>query len=330
MTYTRGESQALGVGVESARGTKVAPQEWVRLREPADINKELEKTEIQETKQTGVSSHDSVITSQMVNGTLTPNLRFETIGFFLKSLLGGLSSAVEGGETVVYRHTFTLDATVLQPTLTLANARGGLQHKSVAGVVVNQMGLTFPLDDVINGTIGIMGLDEVNETDYTPAFASNDYLAPHQMVTIKMASDVAGLGGASAICVTGAELSLNRNSRAKQCLSSVTPVDFFAKLLEGSGKFTWEKDADTYKDLAEANTPQALQIEVVNTNQNIGVGSNPTLTIVLPKVTLSVQESRPLDDIITEDVNFMLHYDDDEASAITIDLVNERADYTPA
>lgn len=325
--YTRGENIVLGVGVESVRGTKVAPQEFVRLREPADINKMVEKATIAETKQTGVSSQDAVITKQEVGGTLTPNLRFETIGFFLKSLLGGVSTSVEAGETVVYRHTFTLDPSVLQPTLTLAYARGGFTHKSIAGAIVNQLGLTFPLDDVINGTIGIMGRDEVSESNYTPSFPSTDHLAPHQMATIKMANNVAGLSGASAICVTGSEINMNRNSRGKQCLSSVTPVDFFAKLLETSGKFNWDKNDDTYKDLAEANTPQAMQIDVVNTAQSIGVGSNPTLSIILPKVTLQIQESRPLDDVVTEEVSFMVHYDDTEAKSITIDLVNERADY---
>lgn len=327
--YTRGENMILGVGVEdpASRGTKVAPQEFVRLREPADLNVELEKADIQETRQTGVASQDAVLTKSMVNGSLTPNLRFETIGFFLKSLLGGHSVASEDS---VYRHTFTLDPTVLQPTLTLAYARGGFQHKSVAGSVIDKIGLTFPLDDVINGVIGVKGLGEVNETDYTPAFGSNDYLAPHQTASIKLATNVAGLSGASAICVTGAEMELNRNSREKQCLSSVAPVDFIAKLLEGSGKFTHEKNDDTYKDLAEANTPQALQIDVVNTAVTIGGSSNPTLSIVLPKVTLMTQEQRPLDDVVTEDVMFKMHYDDTEASAITIDLLNERADYDHA
>lgn len=324
MSYTRGESQALGIGVEASRGVAVAPQDFVRLREPADVNTELEKTEIQETKLSGVSSQESVITKKMVAGTLTPNLRFETLGYFLKSLLGGVATASEDS---VFRHTFTLDANVLQPSLTLALARGGFPHKQVNGAVVNQLGLTFPLDDVINGTVGLMGRSETTVADYTPAFASTDHLAPHQMATIKLATNVAGLSGASGICVTGAEVEMNRNSRDKLCLSSVEPVDFFAKLLEISGKFTWEKNDDTYKDLAEANTPQAMQIDVVNTNVAIGGASNPTLSIVFPKVTLSIQESRPLDDIITEDVNFMVHYDDAEAQAVTIDLLNEQTDY---
>jgi hypothetical protein len=248
----------------------------------------------------------------------------------LKSLLGGVSSTTESGETVVYRHTFTLAQAVLQPTLTLARSRGSFQHKSIAGAVVDKVGLTFPLDDVINGTIGIQGLGEVNESDYTPAFGLNDFLAPHQNVSIKMAPTVAGLAGATGICVTDAEIEMNRNSRSKKCVSSIAPVGFFAKLLETTGKFTHEKSDDTYKDFAEANTPQAIQIDIVNTAEVIGVGSNPTLTIVIPKVTLMVTESRPLDDIITEDVMFKVHYDEAEQKSITIDLVNEREDYDPS
>lgn len=328
MSYTRGESIATGVAIEAVRGTGVTPQDFVRTREPANINTELEKTPIQETKETGMASQGDVIVGSEVNGELALNLRYRTLGYFLKSLLGGLSTAVEAGEATVYRHSFSLDTAILQPTLTLALARGGFQHKEVNGAIVSKVDLAFVLDDLVNGVIGIMGIQETNHADYTEAFASDDYKAPHQMVEIKLASNVAGLAGATAICVTDAGISMNRNSRKKKCMSSVYPVDFIAKLLEVTGKFTWEKVDDTYKDLAEANTPQAMQIKVINTNVAMGVvTTSPELTIVLPNVTLTITEGRPIDDVVTEDVSFTAHYDDTQASGINIDLVNEKADY---
>lgn len=328
MSYSRGESMATGVAIEAVRGTAVEPQDFVRTREPANINVELEKTPIQETKETGMSSQGDVIVSSEVTGDLSLNLRFRTLGYFLKSLLGGLTTSVEAGESAVYRHSFSLDTAILQPSMTIAQARAGFQHKEVNGAVVSKLGLEFVMDDLIKGSIGIMGRQQADHADYTEAFASDDYNAPHQMVEIKLATNVAGLAGATAICVTDAKIDFNRGTRKKQCMSSIYPTDFIAKLLEISGSFTMEKSDDTYKTLAEANTQQALQIKVINTNVDMGVvTTNPELTIVLPNVTLAVAESRPLDDIVTEDITFMAHYDDAEASGVNIDLVNEKADY---
>src|SRR5687767_9808021 len=123
MTYVRGEDIALGVAMESTPGTFVAAQDYVRSRDPHSIQTIVEKATIKETKLTGVASHGDVITMKKVEGDIPLNLRFRTIGYFLKSLLGGLNSATEAGETIVYRHTVTLNTAVAQPTLSLSHAR---------------------------------------------------------------------------------------------------------------------------------------------------------------------------------------------------------------
>lgn len=327
MNLVRGEEYAVGVAVESTRGVFAEAQDYVRTREPGTIEEVVEKVDIKETGATGVASRGQVVTMKKVEGDLPLNLRFQTIGYFLKSLLGGVSSATEAGETAVYRHTFTLDRDNLQPTLSISQARGDFAHKEIAGAVVSKITLNFPVDDVINGTVTIKGLSETTASDFTPTFGPNDFLAPHQMVTLKIADTVAGLGAATAICVTNLTSDLDRGPREKLCVSSASPVDFIAKLLTVGGSFTIEKTADTYKDIASANSSKAVQISIVNTAEDIGNASNPTLTIVLPNCTFNTKETRPLDDVVTEEVSFMAHYDEAEAKAITISLVNEKPDY---
>ncbi|MGI1661387.1 phage tail tube protein [Palleronia sp. KMU-117] len=330
MPLTRGETIALGVAVESTRGTFAEPQDFIRLREPVGLQTLVEKVDIKEATGSGMDTQGQELIKSKVEGTVAFNLRFRTIGYLLKSLLGGLSSATEAGETVVYRHAFSLDTSVLQPSLSFALAKGELQHKAVNGGIVSSLELNFPLEDVINGTATLMGRTEANHADWTPAFASDDTLVPRHYMTIKLAADVAGLSGATAIPITEASIALDRQTREKMVLSSLSPTDFIARLLNVSGSFTWEKDADTYRDLAVDNTARALQIDIVNTAQDIGVGSNPTLTIVLPKVTLNYSETRPLDDVVTEQIEFKAHYDETEAEGVTMSLVNEKANYAAA
>lgn len=329
-TITRGESIALGVAVEAVRGTFAEPQDFIRLREPAGLQTITDTVDIKEATGSGVDTQGQEIIKSKVEGPLSFNLRFRTIGYLLKSLLGSLNSANEAGETVVYRHTITLDPDVLQPALSMALAKGDLDHKAVNGAVVSTLSLNFPLEDVINGEATIMGRSEAAHANFTPAFADDDFLAPRHYMTIKIAANVAGLGAATAIPITGASLSLDRQTREKMVISSLSPADFIARLLNITGSFTWEKSADTYRDLAVANTPRALQIDVINTAQDIGVGSNPGITIVLPNVTFKQAETRPLDDVVTEQIDFKAHYDEAEAKAITISLVNEKATYVSA
>lgn len=326
-TITRGESIALGVAVEATRGTFAEPQDFIRLREPAGLQNITEKVDIKEATGSGIDTQGQEIIKSKVEGPLSFNLRFRTVGYLLKSLLGSTTPSTEAGETAVYRHTFTLDPTVLQPALSFALAKGDLDHKAVNGAVVSTLSLNFPLEDVINGEATVMGRSEADHADFTPAFPEDDYLAPRHFMTIKVAANVAGLGAAPAIPITGASIALDRQTREKMVVSSLSPADFIARLLNITGSFTWEKSADTYRDLAVDNTPQALQISIVNTAQEIGVNSNPAMTITLPKVTFSHNENRTLDDVVTEQIDFKGHFDETEAKAITISLVNEKEDY---
>lgn len=329
MSLTRGESFALGVASEgpTARGTFVPAQDYIRTREPANFQLELEKVPIRETKETGMASQGEVITMQKVTGDAPFNMRYRTIGYLLKSLLGTVVSVVEGGQTVVYRHSFSLDTSILQPTLSFSQGRGGLHHKAIAGAVVSKVDLAFALNEVITGAFSILARTEVDNTDFTEAYAADDKLAPHQMLTMKIAADVGSLGAAPSVCITAGALSLDRASREKNCMGSVSPVDFIAKLLTATGSFTHDKEDDTYKNLADSNTPQAIQFSIVNTEVSIGTGINPELVITFPNVTLKTSETRPLDDVITEQVEFTAHYDDAQAAGITVSLLNEKADY---
>lgn len=318
-----GERYVTGVAVEATRGTFAAAQDFARGRTPATIQTVVDKVDIQETEGSGLATKGQVTTMKRVQGEAPVNLRFRTYGYWLKSLLGGCTSALEAGETAVYRHNFTVDPSALQPSLSVSLTRGTFDHKAIAGSVVSQIVENYILDDVVNSTISLMGRSEVTNANFTPAFLADDHLAPHQFVSIKIAADVAGLGAAPNICVTSINNTMNRNTREKGCLSSESAQDFIARLLSLTGSFTWDKTADTYKTLAENNSERAMQISIVNTGVDIGVDSHPTLIYTFPRVTLTVNEERPYDDAVTETVNWVAH-------GITASLVNEKPHYNAA
>lgn len=323
MNTVLGEKYVTGVAVEGTRGTFAAAQDFIRTREPATVQTEVEKVDIAETEGSGFASKGQVTTMKRVLGEAAVNMRFRTYGYWLLSLFGGVSSAAESGETEVYRHSFSIDVANPQPTLSLSLARGSFDHKKINGAVVGAISETYALDDVVNANVSLMARSEETVSDLTPAFTDDDYLAPHQSVTVKIAENVAGLSAADPICVTAMTNEMNRNTREKLCMSSVSVQDHIAKLMNLTGSFTWDKTADTYQDLDLANSEHALEISIVNTAVDIGEGSNPTLIYTFPKVTLTTEETRPLDDIVTETVSWV-------AQSVTASLVNEKANYEAA
>jgi len=97
--------------------------------------------------------------------------------------------------------------------------------------------------------------------------------------------------------------------------------------LEGAEmNFYYKTDRDYYT----AGLYKAMRIEIERTDKTIGTASYPKLVIDLPKVSFeNWSPDRPIDDIVSQSVDLVAHYDDSAgvAKAIDITLVNETANY---
>lgn len=325
-----GENIQLGVGKESTRGTAVAPTHWLRGRVPTSLKVVLEKALIKETKGTRANSQDSIITAKRVEGEFEFNVRNATIGYFLLSLLGSVTSEANADASGdVYDHTFAVDVDAPEaPTLTAAVARGAEQHYRYNMMVVSSLQLRAVLNDLVNATVSLIGKDEEEVSAFTPAFPDDDHVFPRQGVSVKVADNVAGLAGATAVCLTELNLNIANGARAKQCLGTLTPQDVIALMVDVNGSFTMDfADTDMY-DWYKAGTAKAMQITITNTAETIGTAANPSIVITLPKVTLeSYDEDRPIDDITNESLDFVAHWDDTEGYQVQVVATNEEASY---
>ncbi len=329
MSYLLGENVNIGVGMESTRGTAVSPQAWIAGRTPSGIRPVVDKVMVAETKGTRITSQGSEIVQKRVEGDLEFNLKNETIGWILKALMGTVNSAVKGGETTVYSHEFSIALNNPQnPSLTIALSQPNFQDYKYNLVLPSSLEISTPIEDLATATVEFVGADEATATDYTPAYSSDDYYFRNHDVTIKIASDVAGLAGASAIKVKEFSLSIVNNARTNQNLGELTPSDVLALMFEITGSMTLDYTNETYHDIYTTGAYRAMEISLVRSDVTIGNASNPSITITLPKVSFEdLSQDRPIDDIVTSAIEFTAHYDSDEANAITIDVVNELSDY---
>ena len=329
MGYLLGESVQLGVGQEAVRGTGVTPTAWLPARTPSGIRVVVDKVLVQETRASRITSQGSEITQKRVEGDVEFNIKNNSIVHFLKSLLGTVTSGLAGGESAVWEHVVTVELNDPQnPSLTLALAKPSFQDYRYDLVVPSSLEIATPVDDLVTGTMEFVGKDESTVADYTPSFDADDYYFRNHDVTIKLASDVAGLAGAQALKVKEFSLSIANNARVNQNISDYNPSDVLGMLIEITGSMKIDYEDETHHDTYVAGTYQAMQISMVRTDVTIGVASNPEITVVLPKVSFeSLEQDRPIDDILADGIEFTAHYDTTEAKAIEITVVNEVEDY---
>ncbi len=329
MSYLLGENVTMGVASEATRGTPVSPTDFVPARVASDITKKVEKTMVKESRASKFGTYGAEITHSRGEGELEFNLKNRTIGYFLKSLLGSVSSALKGGETVVYNHTFSILATTpANPTITLALAQQGFQHYEYNGVLITKLDIEAKLDDVVTAKVSMVSRDEATHADYTPSFNTNDYLFRNHDFKVKVATSLGGLSGATALPLKEFKISMANNGKANHVVNSITPDDVLSGVNEIGGSMKIDFTGITLYDYYKNNTPLYMEISAINTAQTIGVSSNPSMVITLYKVSLtSYKADRPIDDIVTESIDFNAHYSTADSKAVQVVLTNEKATY---
>jgi len=329
MPILRGEDLNIGIGLEGVRGSFVEPQAFIPGRTPTGVMLEVKKALLKETRSSGAMSQGSEVVSKEVVGNLEFNLKSETIGYLLKSLLGKLTTTTSEG--TAKNHKFELALCNPQfPTLSLALAQcGAFQDYGYNNVMVKSLEIKTPVDDLVNATVEFVGSDESEQTGFSLAFEDSDLIFRPGDVSIKIADDVAGLTSAVAVNAREFSLVVNNNARAQYGLGSVAPTDAVAGLLEVSGDLTLDYESEDYHDIYVAGEYKAMQIVIQRADVLLGsTTKHPTITITLPKVSIEKNEQdRPIDDLVKDKISFVAHYDTDEEKVVEVNVINEVASY---
>ena len=113
-------------------------------------------------------------------------------------------------------------------------------------------------------------------------------------------------------------------------MSELNPSDVLALILEITGSMKIDYDGETYHDIYTNNTYKAMEVRLTRSDVDITASPqvNPEIVITLPKISFTNwTPDRPIDDIASQDIEFMAHHDTDEAKAIEVVLTNEIANY---
>lgn len=325
MSKLIGRKFNVGIGKESSRGTAVAATYWMPKMEFSHDDK-IEYA-VDETSIGVIADAQSQdITNKISEGELQGRIADTSFGLWLIAALGtaGTPSLVETG---VYDHAFSVLESAQHPSLTIAvrEANDGGSGLRYPLAMVDSLEVNFELGKYAEYKVAFRSNTPSSASNTASFSAENIFLPQHGEV--KFATNLAGLGAASAIQVKKATFKISKNIEDDQVIGTLNPIDRLNKqfAVEGSIELMYE-DRSYIDTIMLGDLAKALRIKFTNTGTTLGASSNPTITFDFAKVKLTeVARAIGNNDLIKQTLNFKAYYSLADTSMLTATLRNTRS-----
>lgn len=313
----------VGFGIEATKGTAVA----VDSRQPkTDFSFDETNEVIQDESSIGVpvDSRDSFVVRRFGEGEIAGNIETNAIGYLLKSVFWDVASAVDS--SWAYIHDFTLNADNDTPSLTIGVDDPVEWDKSYSLGSIDSLTIGAEIGQQATFSADFMSKQAESATHTVSYSTDNKLLAHHS--EFKTATNLAGLGAASAVCIESFEITFTKNLSEDYCLDSINPTDFLNQQFTIEGSFTAKYKNEDFKDYQLDGTQRAVRFELKDDQTTIGTSSNPTLTIDLPLASFTeFDRSMGNDEVVTQTINFKGLYSQADGEAVEVALVNTTDEY---
>lgn len=319
-----GRTADIGIAKEAVRGTAETSATYWLPKLSMSYDDTIE--EVIDESSIGVieDSVNSVIVGKAGEGEIEGYIYDKSFGLILLSTLGTISTSGPA-ETSVYTHTATLLQSAQHPSHTIFLDDGNQDYK-YALAMTKQLDLDFSIGQFAKFTEQFRSKVGATAT-LTPSYTTENHFLP-QHGSIKIATNLAGLGAASAINVRSVKLSINKNVEDDRKLGSLDQADILNKQVSIEGSVELVFNDETFKTQMLASTAQAMRIRLTNSDVTIGSTLNPQITIDLAKVKFSnFKKNYGNNDIVTATVDFKAFYDITTSSMISVELKNTATSY---
>ncbi|MEC5150870.1 phage tail tube protein [Cryobacterium sp. GrIS_2_6] len=301
-----GRRESIGVGIETVPGTGIAPQAWQRH---LALTLDPKTTVVQNKSAMGriEDINDSAVTEEWVEGSINGKVTDLTIGYFLANIFGSVAPALHPTETTVYDNTFSVSSSAIPPSLTFARVSPVRSRRFAMGTLTD-LEIDIKQNDWIQITATVTAKSGVTSTE-TVAYANENEFTSKHAVT-KIAANIAGLTGATALQIKSLKLKISRKAERFTPVGVIDPISFDPNSWGVTGTIVTRYTDTTLEDIAFLNTSQALSIAIVNTDVTIGTASNPGLVLTAPKVRFSPMTlDNKLDQTLSSTYNFTCELD---------------------
>lgn len=197
------------------------------------------------------------------------------------SAMGGISSALKGGETTVYNHTLTESAT--KPSLTVEQAVAEICYR-YAGFIASGFKLNVKSGESVTATFPGMAKTAASATAITPALETG---RPFDFVDVGATG--LSIGGTAIDELMTLELEYKNGITFLHSLSgSVDPNFSYVKPAELTGKIDLFLNSTSAAELTNYLNKTSRSLQLTLTGGTIGSTSNTKLDLTIPVCTFKV------------------------------------------
>lgn len=320
MAVFHGSRAELGIGKETTRGTAVAPTYGIR-RDDLTFDDKITQAVDQSTRGIIEDAIDASKIGEIAEGEATFIIRDKSFGLWMLAMFGTVSSALKGGETVVYEHTFSVQQSNQHQSLTV-HVKTPNAAKDYARAMIESAEINVELEKHAFCRVAIKAIKGATASrTITYDNAENIFLPTHGQ--FKTAANLAGLGAAATINIKKFTMSIAKNLEVDRVIGNLTPNDILNKGFVVSGTVELLYSDDTFITNLLGDTPQAMRIALINADKTIGTASNPKLQIDFARVKFSeVARSLSKGDISRITVNYKAFYSESDSQMIGAVLTN--------
>jgi len=243
--------KAVGFGIESTPGTGVAPSFWMRQMK---LDFQRKTTAIQNESAMGRNEkvNDSAIVEEWAEGDLEGKVYDISIGPLLYNIFGTLVTTDNAdANAAVKDHTLDVAQSNIAKTLTVARVDPIASRRHAFGTL-ESLEITSEQGGwvMVNGSL--QALAGSTAADAAAYVAENSFTSKH--VTVKIASNVAGLGAATALSIKNLRLTLSRETMKFFPHGAIDPAAINIGPFSVEGELVLRYDSNTLENLWFANT----------------------------------------------------------------------------
>lgn len=310
----------ISLGLESTWGTPVVPNKSLAVRPGDGIQTDNDVQFVSSIKAQLAKNASSFKGAVKHEGEYEFDFIPGVIGYFLKSVFGQVSSALKGGESVVYEHTYSELET--KPSLTIEQAVGDIVRR-YAGAIATGLKLSCKTGETLVGNVAFKAKSSASATKITPTY---EIIRPLNFIDLGAIGFK--IGGVSFDEVENIEVEYKNNIEFLHVLGSNDPYFNYAKASEVVGKFDLYLNSDSAAKYTDYLNKTDTALDIAFTGDLIGISSNYKLAINIPKVTFKASSYPVTDDYNLLTVEFEGIYDTATSKLLSAVLTNLTVNYT--
>lgn len=306
---------------ESVWGTAVVPDKSIEVHANGGIKTNQDVKLLEQVKAQLAKNSDAIIGARKHEGEFEMDLFPEYPGYLLKSIFGSVSSALKGGESVVYEHSFS--EAEAKPSLTIEQAITD-NVRRYAGCIIHTVKISGKIGEPIIVTFGLYAKTQATATKISAAYQTGK--RPFNWAD--MASGLK-IGGSALSEVQSFEIEFKNNLEFLHALgNSNDPAINYVKGSEVKIKVDMYLDSTTTTEYANYLSKTLRAFDLIFTGDAIGTSSNYKWEVAVPKVAFTSGETPITDAYNKLTLEGEGVYDTSTSKLISMKLTNLLANYT--